>query len=185
MCTRLPFQLRLSRRTDGKNTVTVQFENGEPCNTPEEVYQKIEQITIEKTNNKGVKDELIVLNIKVPSITELTVVDLPGIITVKKTNEPDNIQEQTFQLAKKYASDPNTIILAVVDGPVRLRDSTAIQLVYSLNAQSRSIGVLTKVDLCKNSQHDIPQKLSGSDIPLKPHGYFAVVNRPPGMNYCC
>lgn len=176
MCTRLPFQLRLTHKKE-INSPTVKFNDGQICEQPEQVYERVEQITKRVTNDRGVKDEMIVLEVQLPTPTELTLVDLPGIITVNKPEEPEDIGQQTLNLAIKYAKDPNTIILAVVDGFVRLRDAKVLQLVHELKAQNRTIGVLTKIDKCKDKDHQIPEKLSNPEIALNPHGYYGIINR--------
>ena len=58
----------------------------------------------------------IILTIVSKNVPDLSLVDLPGItkIPVKGSDHPDNIEEITTNLVRKYIEDPRTIILCVV-----------------------------------------------------------------------
>lgn len=65
---------------------------------------------------KGIVDKPIILNVYSNTCPDLTLIDLPGItrIPLAGSDQPNDIEFITRNMAKRYTSDPRTIILCVI-----------------------------------------------------------------------
>lgn len=152
ICTRRPLELRLVHSIAAEEPFAV-FENekNEKISDFEKVKKKIELLTDEDAGNKkGIIDKPILLTVYSKNVPDLSMVDLPGItkIPIKDSDHPDNIEELTTNLCRKYIADSRTIILCVVMGNVDVSTSDAIKLAkeYDKNGE-RTLCALTKLDL--------------------------------------
>ena len=103
-------------------------------------------------------------------------VDLPGLTKVAVKDQPENIEEQIYEINCQYGSNPNAILLAVTSANTDLASSDALKLARELDPRGeRTIGVLTKLDLMDPGT-DASEILQNKVIPLR-RGYIAVVNR--------
>ncbi|ACI64781.1 dynamin GTPase, switch/motor protein [Thalassiosira pseudonana CCMP1335] len=127
-------------------------------------------------NSKGVSSTPIHLKIYSPRVLSLTMVDLPGLTKVAVKDQPEDIEEQIYQINVQYGSNPNAILLAVTGANTDLASSDALKLARELDPRGeRTIGVLTKLDLMDPGT-DAGEILHNKVIPLR-RGYVAVVNR--------
>ena len=79
--------------------------------------KRIEEITDERAGkNKNIVDDLITLTIFSSSCPNLTLIDLPGItkVPLENSDQPENIEQITKNLTKKYIKDNMCIILCVI-----------------------------------------------------------------------
>jgi len=82
-----------------------------------EVKKGIEQLTDKVAGSKkGIVDKAIVLNIYSRSCPDLTLIDLPGItrIPLAGSDQGNDIELVTRNMAKRYVTDPRTLILCVL-----------------------------------------------------------------------
>ena len=139
----------------------------------------LEQIQNEKAgSNKGIVDEPIHIKVFSPLCPNLTIVDLPGIVRVRKNNsdQPENIGEITEKLALNYASEENTIIVVVHRADIDIENSAGVMIAKRADPeQIRTIGVLTRMDDPKSKEKGISM-LEGDDLPLK-LGWVGLKNR--------
>ena len=127
-------------------------------------------------HSKGVSPTPIYLKIYSPNVLSLTMVDLPGLTKVAVKDQPENIEEQIYEINCQYGSNPNAILLAVTSANTDLASSDALKLARELDPRGeRTIGVLTKLDLMDPGT-DASEILQNKVIPLR-RGYIAVVNR--------
>ena len=100
------------------------------------------------------------------------------------------MMDQTRKLTESYLNDPlnpHSLIVCVVSNRTeRVRNSQAIELVQRYNKINSTIGVLTMVDLCKDTVRnrldpywELKQRLQGTsdDLPYLQYGYIALKNR--------
>lgn len=105
---------------------------------------------------------------------------MPGItkIPVKGSDHPDNIEEITTNLCRKYIQNPRTIILCVCQAGVDISTSDAIKIAKTYDPKGeRTLCALTKVDLVGPGT-DIRNTLFNEDVILK-YGYVACKGRSP------
>lgn len=143
----------------------------------EEIRAEIVRETDAKTGkNLGILAVPINLRIYSPHVLTLTLVDLPGLTKVPVGDQPKDIEKQIREMLLKYISKPNAIILAVNAANTDLANSDGLKLAREVDPEgSRTIGVLTKVDLMDEGT-DVVDILAGRVIPLK-FGYIPVINR--------
>ena len=156
-----------------------------PGNIKENVKKYMEQAV--QTINGGVSgiiSDVLTIHIFSTLVPNLTLVDLPGIISARYPNEPEDMKKQTKDLVKKYLMEQDTLVLAIVTATERIRNSVSIGLVQQYRKESQTIGVLTKSDLFHHTNRSDPveelkKKLDGksSDFIELENGYFATRNR--------
>jgi hypothetical protein len=131
-------------------------------------------------------NDILIVTYCGPQRPFLTVMDLPGLVTNRNADQDEDAIRGIDAMADRYLRSPRTIILTVVGGntdlalahgPVKARlfDPTG----------ARTMGVLTKPDLCKFSGHEslYMRVLAGED-PEHQYGFgwHAVLNPGPGEN---
>eukprot|EP01069_Polyplicarium_translucidae_P010845 Polyplicarium_translucidae@DN3402_c1_g1_i15.p1 len=129
-------------------------------------------------NNKGIVDGKIVLSVYGTHVPDLTLIDLPGItrVPLQNTDQTDNIEAETRDMATRYAQDERTIILAVIPANADIATSDALQLARRVDPEGlRTIGVVTKIDIMDAGTNAV-RMLKGEDVPLK-LGFVGVRNR--------
>jgi vacuolar protein sorting-associated protein 1 len=183
--TRRPLELRLvhvsesdvTRRADSwaifANLPDKTFTNFDEVR--DEISRQTDQVA---GKNKGIIDDPIVLNVFSTTCPDLTVIDLPGVtrVPLKGSDQNDDIEKITKDMAMRYITDPRTIILAVLPANQDMSTSDALQLARFADPQgNRTIGVITKIDIMDPGT-DACRMLLGEEIALK-LGYVGVKNR--------
>ncbi|ODV82830.1 hypothetical protein CANARDRAFT_30549 [[Candida] arabinofermentans NRRL YB-2248] len=143
----------------------------------DDIRKEIIRETEAKTGkNAGISSIPINLRIYSPHVLTLTLVDLPGMTKVPVGDQPKDIEKQIRDMLIKFISKPNAIILAVNSANQDLANSDGLKLAREVDPEgSRTIGVLTKVDLMDQGT-DVIDILAGRVIPLT-KGYVPVINR--------
>jgi len=80
--------------------------------------------------SKNIIDKPIVLTVYSHTCPDLTLVDLPGItrIPMQGSDQPDNIEQITRNMATRYVSDSRTIILCVLPANADMTTSDGLQM---------------------------------------------------------
>jgi hypothetical protein len=180
ICTRRPLELRLIHVYEDTKPWAV-FE--EISNTKftdfEKVRETIERLTDKRAgNNKGIVDDPIILTIYSSTCPDLTLIDLPGItrIPLAGSDQTEDIERVTKEMAYRYISDPRTIILCVIPANTDLSTSEGLMMARKVDPQGiRTVGVITKVDIMDRGTN-ARRVLEGKEIPLR-LGYVGVKNR--------
>ncbi|KAH8582171.1 dynamin-related DRPB, partial [Cryptosporidium sp. chipmunk genotype I] len=181
--TRRPVEMRLVHipSKNGVDEAYVVFEKdkNKKFTDFEKVREEIDRLTDEVAGkNKGIVDDPIILTIYGTQCPDLTLIDLPGItrVPLKGSDQCDNIEQLTRDMAIRYARDPRTIILAVIPANADMSTSDALQLSRRVDPKGlRTIGVVTKIDLMDRGT-DASKMLHGDEVPLR-LGYTGVKNR--------
>lgn len=136
----------------------------------------VQDTEIKTGKNGGISPLPINLRIFSPHVLTLTLIDLPGLTKVPVGDQPRDIEKQIKDMLFKFITKPNSIILAVTGANTDLANSDGLKLAREVDPEgSRTIGVLTKVDLMDQGT-DVVDILAGRIIPLR-LGYVPVVNR--------
>lgn len=155
-----------------------------PCDHGDKKFTNTDQVrsTIEYLTDKGagssknISDVPIVCTVYSQFVPDLTLIDLPGITRNPTADQPDNIEEITKGLVRKYCDDPNTLILCVIPANIDLSTSDAFAYARKLDPKGqRTLGVITKIDLMDEGT-DCKALLLNEEIILK-HGYVGVKGR--------
>jgi len=165
------------------------FEYGEFLHLPRhtrftdfaDIRTEIEEETERVVGTDGsVSDLPIHLKIVSPHVlSDLTLVDLPGMTKVAVGNQPKDIEAQIRTLITDFIRKESCLILAVTAGNTDLATSDALNLAKSVDPEGkRTIGVLTKLDLMDEGT-DAREILENRLLPLK-RGWVGVANRAGG-----
>lgn len=126
----------------------------------------------------------IFLEIVKKDLIDLTIIDLPGIVTLACTDkgQPPTIVEDIQNLIESYMSSDNVFVVVVINAGNELETDNGLSLVKKFShkyKKMRTMGVLTKIDLMdkkKIKNFDGIFSLSKtSDVALD-YGYYAVNN---------
>lgn len=181
--TRRPIEFRLIHINDDNSKLQhwAVFENEKHKKYTDfmDVKNRINELTDEIAGkNKGIIDEPIVLNIYSTNCPDLSLIDLPGItrVPLKNSDQTDDIERLTREMAFRYVKDPRTIILAVLPANADMSTSDALQIARKVDPKGlRTIGVITKIDLMDRGV-DASKMLLNDEINLR-LGYTGVINR--------
>ena len=182
MCTKMPIEIRM-KRVSGKENEYATIDHPD-CGKTKYEFENL-GTTITELQNKilgerWLESEALVINIFSETCPHnLTVVDLPGLIQSKNKKQPEGFPEQIKDLVTKWISKPETLILCVAAGNIDFSNSPIEEALKVDPKGDRTIGVVTKMDLCV--QGDDEEKLrkhivEQPDFFLK-YGWVGVINR--------
>jgi hypothetical protein len=199
MVTRTPINIRLSTTLsmlesmasisvykDGFKEIihNVSFES---INIPE-FQKKIMEATDRVTDNRfSISKNQIFVDISSPTVENMTIVDLPGIVSISCTDkgQPTTIVEDIKTLIMEQLEYPETYVLAVISALVDLEADAGLAAIKSMQKQNnilRAVGVLTKSDRLKSVaklNHIINNDINISKDVMLDDGYFIVNNLVP------
>eukprot|EP01033_Poteriospumella_lacustris_P005702 gene5702-4081_t len=127
----------------------------------------------------------IVINFSSPSMPNLDLLDLPGLVGSSYGAGSNNFAEQTYALAERVIREESShsIFLLVVDVRAQVNHSRAAELVRVHGIESQTVGVFTKLD-CFVSEDDsddtLMRKVCGSEL-LTTHGWYGCISRKPAL----
>ncbi|KAL9019201.1 MAG: hypothetical protein Q9185_003510 [Variospora sp. 1 TL-2023] len=119
------------------------------------------------------------VDISAADVPNLSFYDLPGVINQAEVREEDYLVTLVQNLVKSYIKNETCINLLAMPMTDDAANSTASRLVQELDAQHRTIGVLTKPDLLQGEESlsQWIEILKGGKFKLG-HGYYVVKNNP-------
>ena len=141
---------------------------------------------------KGILDgpsfgnDVLRIEVSGPTGLHLTVVDLPGMISVANEEQTDEDVEIVQNLVNLYASNPRTIILAVVQASNDIANQGIIQKSRRVDHNGqRTVGVITKPDLINvGTEKRIALLAKNQDTTKLKLGFFLVKNPTPSEMTC-
>ncbi|MGH0146040.1 UNVERIFIED_CONTAM: hypothetical protein FKN15_020404 [Acipenser sinensis] len=140
-------------------------------------------ITNEMVHNL-VSIELAYINTKHPDFTDAALVSASVSDQVPVGDQPEDIESQVREMIFSYASNPNSLILAITAANTDLATSEALKLARDADPDGRrTLAVVTKLDLM-DAGTDALDVLLGRVIPVK-LGIIGVINSfPPPPPLC-
>ncbi len=198
ICTRMRIEVRMRRgepkapqlkvldNTDGS---VLTAKDGVPTETANvDVREEMERLIRQANRSvRGVTaDRTLVLEVQSPHVPTLDLIDLPGIVAAHAVGEPEEMPQQTYELASNHidTSKDHSIFLACVDATTAPNASKAFKLLVDKNVTANTVGVITKADEAGSAQQKrkLRSRLTqdrGSDVvPLRKHGYVCTMNAP-------
>jgi len=179
--TRRPLELRLSHVPNSDQPPYAVFEVQKDVKYTDfdKVREKIEKLTDEVAGkNKGIVNDPIILHVYSHSCPDLTLIDLPGItrIPLAQSDQKEDIEKITKNMAAHYCKEERTIILCVIPANQDMSTSDGLQMARELDKSGeRTIGVITKIDIMDKGTN-AKKALMGLEIPLK-QGFVGVKGR--------
>ncbi|KAK6528360.1 hypothetical protein TWF281_009603 [Arthrobotrys megalospora] len=203
-CTRFPTQIALRRTASVEDTAMVratlipagplseisnqarkEFEGKHSCKAEEFGPEKFKELIDEAGKLMGIraggerfsKDRLRI-EFSAPYQSDLTIVDVPGIIQHTSKRENDGDKKKVIEIIKKFVEAPETIILAVMNGHNNIENQGAFSIVRDMDPErKRTVGVITKCDVLEKSGKLYACEVGANEIEPLRHGWFMVRNR--------
>lgn len=126
---------------------------------------------------------LDVLRIEVSGSTglHLTIVDLPGLISVPNEEQSDADVNMVHKLVDRYLQSPRTIILAVVQAGNDIANQAIIRKAKAADPDGvRTVGIITKPDLINDGAEQSIARLANNEGNVKLKlGFFVLKNPSP------
>ncbi|KAL6790852.1 hypothetical protein J3E68DRAFT_443100 [Trichoderma sp. SZMC 28012] len=168
ICTRFPTELVLRRAPIDSTDLRIRYATDvDVANAPrtpfhESGFQRSElpDIISRAKKHMGVSDgkstgfskHVLRVEISGPDIPSLTLVDLPGIFHSGSSSQPQEWKPVVDKMVEDYMKQKNSIILMVVSADLSLSKHAILDMALQHDtARERTIGVITKVDLCPGS----------------------------------
>eukprot|EP00854_Cymbomonas_tetramitiformis_P012591 gene12591-14880_t len=179
---------RLQPNEDWNASVSLSWDRPQPseagvATTPNEVGEKISKLTEVLLRARGNRatfepEHRIQVELKSPDVSDLTIIDLPGIVRTNVAGQCKKVIAEVDALLDKYLRQERTIILAVIPSTVDIATVDVIERAEKVDPHGlRTIGVLTKADqISSDDEAERVAVLRGVRKPLK-LGYFMVKNR--------
>jgi dynamin 1-like protein len=175
--TRCPLVLKLAQEPAGAaEWGEFEHKKGTRFDDFEMIRAEIEARTAEIAGPHSISSTPISLTVHSPRVLNLTLIDLPGIVTTALGDQPKDIERQIKEMVLTFIRPENTIILAVTPANADLANSVALKAARSVDPDfNRTIGVLTKLDLMDQGTNAVAI-LENRVLTLK-RGWIGVVNR--------
>lgn len=94
------------------------------------------------------------LDLSIPDCAPLHFVDLPGVIATVSKDQPEYYVNLVKSLAEIHARNENNIILLTLPTNYDTSNSNSYSIIQRQDAQSRTMAVFTKADLCRDEERD-------------------------------
>lgn len=124
-----------------------------------------------------------VLRIEVTGATglNLTVVDLPGLISVANEEQTEDDIQQVKDMVESYIRSSRAIVLAVVQATNDIANQVIVQLARKYDPEGeRTVGIITKPDLINEGSEASLALLANNQANIKLHlGFFLLKNPTP------
>ena len=181
--TRRPLILQLKYQKSGDDYCEFLHKSGQKIADFSQVANEI----INETNrvagrNKLISDVPIILKVFSTNLVDLTLVDLPGLVNVALSGQPDNIDTLVRKIVLDFISNPNAIILAITPANIDIANSASLKIAKEVDPYfTRTLGVISKLDLVENHA-DVVNIINNTVYPLK-YGYIGVTCRNSKENF--
>ncbi|KAK8061923.1 Interferon-induced GTP-binding protein Mx [Apiospora phragmitis] len=203
ICTRFPTEIILRRNATERSIVaTVQPHSSQPTSTRGRLsgfrrtmvdMSELPQVTFEVSELMGLRGHpnvvegsafaSDVLRIEVTGHTDLnlTVVDLPGLISVANEEQTNADVKLIRSMVKRYISRSRAIILAVVQAGNDIANQSIVELAHKYDPQGqRTVGIITKTDLINKGTEGRLAELAMNQGNIKLElGFFLLKNPTP------
>lgn len=170
ICTRFPTELVLRRALIDSTDVRIRYATDADANTaassptpfresgfqrselPDVINRAKEHMGLADGKTTGFSKHVLRVEISGPDIPSLTLVDLPGIFHSGSSSQPQEWKPVVDEMVENYMKQKNSIILMVVSADLSLSKHAILDMALKHDtARERTIGVITKVDLCPGS----------------------------------
>jgi len=133
------------------------------------------------TNGPAFSEDVLRIEVQGKTGMQLTIVDLPGLISVENEEQTETDVEIVQQLVDTYISSSRTIILAVVQASNDIANQRIIQKSRQVDRDGkRTLGIITKPDLINTgTEKRIALLARNEDTTKLKLGYFILKNPTP------
>ena len=174
--TRCPIRIRLNNSIDNRGEYATFTHLPDQFFTFFEIDEVIRRQSSILTSENFISEEEITVNLFSPNMTNLTLVDLPGIVSIRTEGQPEDIVLMIEGMVRKRIESSNVLILAITPAVSDLANSRALSMAKSADPEGkRTIGVFTKIDRMEKGSNAL-ELIEGNKYPLA-LGYVGVICR--------
>lgn len=144
--TRCPIRIRMQKSKEEREYAC--FEHlGTKEFTLDEVSEIIKKRTEELTEIEYITDVEITVDLFGPNMTNLTLVDLPGIVSIASEGQPEDIVQRIEKIVRQRISSNHVLILAITPSSNDSANSKSVPMAKQADPEGlRTLGVFTKLD---------------------------------------
>ncbi|KAI0406113.1 P-loop containing nucleoside triphosphate hydrolase protein [Xylaria palmicola] len=139
--------------------------------------------TATRSTEASFSPNVVAFEIKAPGLPPLSFYDLPGVFAVADNKGDDYLVDVVENLTKKYVGHEGAIIMLALPMDQDIDNSKTLRIIRQLNAETRTLGVLTKADRPNFNQPDTIASwlavLDEKKQKVKENGFF-ITSLPPG-----
>ncbi|XP_062406576.1 interferon-induced GTP-binding protein Mx2-like [Sardina pilchardus] len=176
--TRCPLELKLRTLKLGEKwTAIIKYSGTEiKFDDPSLVEERVRDAQDELAGDGvGISSSLIHLEIMSPDVSDLTLIDLPGITRVPVPGQPDDISDQIKKLILHFIEKSATINLVVVPCNVDIATTEALRMAQEVDPEGkRTLAILTKPDLVDGGTEPNILKIALNQVIPLSKGYIMV-----------
>ncbi|KAK2035912.1 vacuolar sorting protein VPS1 [Colletotrichum somersetense] len=132
-------------------------------------------------NDPAFASDALRIEVTGPIGLQLSVVDLPGLISVSNEEQSEADVEAVHNMVRSYLSSARTIILAVVQASNDIANQGIIKIAREYDQEGqRTVGIITKSDLINAGNEDKLAKIAKNQDSIKLKlGFFLLKNPSP------
>ncbi|KAK2031929.1 vacuolar sorting protein VPS1 [Colletotrichum zoysiae] len=132
-------------------------------------------------NDPAFASDVLRIEVTGPIGLQLSVVDLPGLISVSNEEQSEADVEAVHDMVRSYLSSTRTIILAVVQASNDIANQGIIKIAREYDQEGqRTVGIITKPDLINAGNEDKLAKIAKNQDSIKLKlGFFLLKNPSP------
>ncbi|KAH7358180.1 interferon-induced GTP-binding protein Mx2 [Plectosphaerella cucumerina] len=133
------------------------------------------------SGGKAFSLDVLRIEVKGPTGLQLTIVDLPGLISVANEDQSDEDVKVVHRLVESYLESSRTIIMAVIQAGNDIANQPIVQKARKSDPDGvRTIGIITKPDLINSgTEHRIARLANNEDNVKLKLGFFLLKNPSP------
>mmetsp|Transcript_22257 Transcript_22257/g.28817 ORF Transcript_22257/g.28817 Transcript_22257/m.28817 type:complete len:885 (-) Transcript_22257:283-2937(-) len=149
--------------------------------TPQALSEKVSKLMEVATagTSHGLSQQIVTVDIESPTLPDLTLIDLPGIIRTRVGGQDSSVLQDINSLINSFMAQEATIILAVVPANQDIATAEVLERASACDpAGVRTLAVLTKPDLIGlGNEDEVKEVVTNKRKPLR-LGYVMVKNNP-------
>ncbi|KAI1809461.1 P-loop containing nucleoside triphosphate hydrolase protein [Poronia punctata] len=196
VCTRFATELVIRRAPEMRIDVRINSATGSASrqfhrsifnadSLPEIIDEATGVMGLDTSDTEGFSRDVLHVEIAGPGLPSLTLIDLPGFFHSSTAEQTSEDQQIVNQLAGRYMSQPNSIILVVVAANNNLANQIVLKEVKKYDPdRKRTIGVITKPDLAgtgSQNEKKMLELIRGQESAHRLNlGWYVIRNRPEG-----
>ena len=174
--TRCPIRIRMNYSQDSRGDYATFTHLPDQFFKFNDIDEEIRRQSSILTSEQYISKEEITVNLYSSRMANLTLVDMPGVVSIRTEGQPENIVSMIENMVRKRIENSNVLILAITPAVSDLANSKALSMAQSADPEGkRTIGVFTKLDRLENGCSAI-ELIEGTKFPLA-LGYVGVICR--------
>ena len=143
--TRCPIRIKMHNSKDNRGDYATFTHLPDQFFSFSEIDEEIRKQSSILTSECFISDEEVTVNLYSSRMANLTLVDMPGVVSIRTEGQPEDIVSRIENMVRTRIQSSNVLILAITPAVSDLANSKAFSMAQSADpAGKRTIGVFTK-----------------------------------------